>query len=171
MPATGGIGLNIQSPILLRLHAQWDGVRGGRRFPSRDDLDPVDFSFARGKISLVDVVDDPRRYRFRLWGQESVEAWGVDMTRKWIDEYPEPDLGAMLRASYDEVVAAGEPRLRQRTVATDRQKRRYEALLLPLGADHTRVEMLLITVAYAPPPPEPPSVQIGLPQCGQVRPA
>jgi hypothetical protein len=51
---------------LRRLLAYWQERRGARRFPARGDVDPVEFRYALGHVSMVDVVGDPPRFRFRL---------------------------------------------------------------------------------------------------------
>jgi len=38
----------IRHPDLQRLYDYWDSRRGGRRYPARSDLDPVEFGFALG---------------------------------------------------------------------------------------------------------------------------
>ena len=51
---------------LKRLYCYWTERRGAKRYPSRDDIDPLDLGYALGRVSLVDVLENPRRYRYRL---------------------------------------------------------------------------------------------------------
>ena len=49
--------LEARDPRLLRLHEYWREKCAGRQFPDRADLDPVDFPYILGYVTLVDVID------------------------------------------------------------------------------------------------------------------
>src|SRR5215469_17698305 len=78
----------IRHPDLQRLYDYWDSRRGGRRYPARSDLDPVEFGFALGNVTLIDVLYEPLRFRFRLMGGLQAQRVGQDMTGKMVDELP-----------------------------------------------------------------------------------
>jgi len=44
-------------PRLRRLHDYWREKCGDRQFPDRGDLDPVDFPYILGFVTMVDVID------------------------------------------------------------------------------------------------------------------
>jgi hypothetical protein len=144
----------IRSPRLAEIFAYWGGRRRGRRFPARADIDPLDFGVGIALISLVEVHDRQRadgtlRFRYRVWGQQHTAVTGVEMTGKWLDDYPDPERREMLRQSYHDVVAAAMPRLRRRELLLGARLRAYEALLMPLGADDAGApDMLMIGVDY-----------------------
>ena len=78
------VGLDeIESPILRRFFRYYLEKRGSRLFPARADLDPVDFPYALGDITLVNVHRDPLNFSFRLAGGA-----GDDGVR----HYPRPTL-------------------------------------------------------------------------------
>ena len=51
-----GLLARIQHPILKRMVAFWDEKRGGREWPLRAHFDPLEFWFAVGYVSLIDVT-------------------------------------------------------------------------------------------------------------------
>src|SRR5215475_8410051 len=76
----------VVSDVLRRLVAHWERLCAGRRMPARAEFDPLDVRFAIGFISLIDVRRDPLRFYFRLDGTKQVELFGVDCTRRYLDE-------------------------------------------------------------------------------------
>ncbi|HYD98456.1 MAG TPA: PAS domain-containing protein [Alphaproteobacteria bacterium] len=150
----------IECPILRRLFAYWRDRAGGRAMPRRDEIDPLDFPFAIGRVTLVEVAA-PGRYRFRLWSENNLHFTGVEMTGKWLDDYPEPENRAMLARSYDELCATARPQRRLRDLVIFGQRRSYEAVLMPLGQDGA-VEMLLIGVTYCFDETSAPTIRSGI---------
>jgi hypothetical protein len=69
-------------PDVLKLLAYWDGKRNGRTMPRRSDIDPADLVSLLPNISLIDVVDDERRFVYRLVGTGEVQLRGHDPTGK-----------------------------------------------------------------------------------------
>lgn len=53
---------------LHQLHAYWKSRCRDRQMPSRSDIDPIDVPTLLPCIFLVDVLNDPRDFRFRLAG-------------------------------------------------------------------------------------------------------
>jgi hypothetical protein len=132
-----------RSDVLRRLAAYWVQLCGDRRMPSRADIEPLDLRYALGFLSLIDVERDPLRFYFRLDGTKQVELFGIDCTRRYLDEAMPPDHVVMASASYREVVERGEPRYYARKIRFHERLIDYEALILPLSADGTRVNMIL----------------------------
>jgi len=66
--------------------AYWESLRRGRELPTRSDIVFEDLRPWIGQISLVDVVDRPRRFRWRLVGTRIAERMGRDSTGLWFDE-------------------------------------------------------------------------------------
>jgi hypothetical protein len=56
----------IEDRRLAQLYDYWLSRKGSRRFPSRGDIDPLDFRYVLGHVMLVDVLRDPVRFRVRL---------------------------------------------------------------------------------------------------------
>ena len=133
----------IRSDVLRRLLAHWQEIRGGRRMPARGDFDPLDVRFAIGYISLVEVHPDPLRFYFRLDGTKQAELFGVDCTRRYLDEAVPPKHAAMAHASYAEVVQHGEPRYHRRQIVFHERLMDYEILILPFSNNGEQVDLLM----------------------------
>ena len=138
----------IETPCLRRLYTYWEERRQGRDFPGRRDLDPLDFRYALGHIVLLDVLGEPRRFRFRLHGSELTARAGYDMTGRLIDELPNPTNRTLLIERCTMLME-----LRQPLAVIDERllgQRRfgYEALWLPLAKDGEHIDMLMAGVVY-----------------------
>lgn len=138
----------LRSPLLRRFFAYWDEKRGGRAMPAFADLDPLEFPWALGNLTLVDVLQAPRRYRYRLVGSRHASKLGMDMTGKLVDDFPSAAIRNILTQSYDEAVAAGEPLHRTRWDVVAGVDHHYEALLLPLSSAPPAIDMLAVCAEY-----------------------
>ncbi len=149
-----GFRERIRHPNLLRLYDYWAERRHGRSFPSRQDVDPVEFRFALGNVTLIDVLHEPLRFRFRLVGTLMAQRMGFDHTGKTLDEIADTDYRDSLIAAYRQIVEGRRPS----TVLYEREingkPRRFEVLRLPLAADGETINMLLLCPQYFEPLPE-----------------
>ncbi|MEK9967583.1 MAG: PAS domain-containing protein [Ferrovibrio sp.] len=144
----------VQRPRLLRLLHYWQARRGSKAMPARADIDPMDFSWILGNVSLVDVVrdqDSGLRFRFRLTGTRAVQRLGYDMTGRWLEDVPEPGYRLRLQKAYAEVVKARMPLVEQLDMLLDHRVHNYEILRLPLGADGETVDMIVLAVDFYDP--------------------
>jgi hypothetical protein len=146
----------VQRPRLQRLLDYWQARRGDRHMPARADIDPMDFAWLLGNISLVEVVrgdraDDPLRYRFRLIGTRAAQRLGYDMTGRWLDDLPEPTYRERLEQVYRDVVQARMPLVERPNMLIDNRVHDYEVLRLPLAADGETVDMILLAVDFFDP--------------------
>ncbi|WP_162917555.1 PAS domain-containing protein [Dongia deserti] len=138
--------LQLEDDRLRRLLDYWLEKRGARLFPSKAEIDPVEFRYVLGYVTLVDVERDPRRYRFRLDGSILVELSGTDYTGRYLDELPGEEYVAFIKETYDRVVDSGEPYRYRKNGLFDRQHFSEETLILPLGDSPPKVEMLMVAV-------------------------
>jgi hypothetical protein len=136
------------SPMLRRFHAYWQDKRGERAMPSFDDLDPLEFPWALGNLTLVDVLREPVRFRYRLVGSAHVERLGMDMTGKFVDDFPSAAVRQILMRSYAEAVETAQPLHRTRWDVVAGVNHHYEALILPLASAPPTVDMLAICAQY-----------------------
>jgi hypothetical protein len=141
-PDTRELG-TIHSDVLLRLVAHWERMRGRRGMPARADFDPLQVRYALGYISLIEVHRDPLRFYFRLDGTKQVELFGVDCTRRYLDEAMPGDHAAMAWASYREVVENAAPRYHRRKIQFHERLIDYEVVILPFSRDGERVDLLM----------------------------
>jgi hypothetical protein len=138
-------------PLLQRLFCYWQERRGARAFPARRDVDPVDFSYALGHVSLIDVAHEPLRFRFRLVPSTIAHYLGYETTGKNVDAIPEPELRACLIASYTLVVNERRPLFSAAERNLDGRRWRYEVAYLPLSSDGTTIDMLMVCRIAEPP--------------------
>ena len=130
---------------LRRLYDHWRNLCAGAPMPPREAIDPLDFPYILGYVTLVDVEPAPRRYRFRLDGSRLVELSGIDYTGKYLDQLGLPDYIDFIAAGYDRVVDGAKPYAYRKEGAFDQKLFDEETLILPLGHPPA-VERLLVAV-------------------------
>jgi hypothetical protein len=156
---------DISHPRLRTLYGYWTDKRGGHAFPSRRDIDPIEMRDWLGNLLLI-ACEPGVRYRYIVYGTHFVEAFGIDLTGRWIDELPK-DQHRLLAEEYDTIRMSGIPELRRYTArfglfaagkaSPAEREMTWERLVLPLGGtrlsgtrelDPGRVALLLVG-AYA----------------------
>lgn len=129
---------------MKRLYLYWAERRGARRCPSRTDIDPLDFGYALGRVSLIDVLSHPRRFRYRLVSTSLTARLGYEMTGKFLDEIPETEMRAYTERLYLTALAKAVPLHVRDEAVIDGRRWKHEALVLPLSSDGGAVDMLMI---------------------------
>jgi hypothetical protein len=163
----------IRHPDLRRLYDYWYARRKSRRYPARADIDPVEFSFALGNVTLVDVLYDPLRFRFRLMGTLMAQRSGVDLTGRMVDELPIPAYRDLLLEAYRTTIRTGEPNTMLHEQTVQGRIYEFEVLRLPLAEDGETINMLLLCPMYFealptwPPMRMPPPGTFSLPRTPQ----
>ncbi|HEV2162299.1 MAG TPA: PAS domain-containing protein [Stellaceae bacterium] len=141
--------LSIKSPLLRRLHQDWESRRRGRPMPARADFDPVDLKYALGYLSLIDVQRDPLRFRFRIHASNIAGRVGFDLTGKDVDAIADVHYRKLVRAHYILVVEQRRPVVEFRDrVMTDNVCLHCEILALPLGNDGETVDRIMTCMAW-----------------------
>lgn len=122
---------------LAAVAALWRGLRRGQSdIPFADDLKPAALSAQAGRVLLLDVFENPERFRFSLLGGDLLMPQDRALSGKFIDEAELPPPLAFLRAQASATVEARAP-----TCHSGR-------LLLPMWGDG-RVSLLLGAVQAA----------------------
>jgi hypothetical protein len=131
-------------PDIVAFHAFWQSKCQGRDMPARNDFDPAEMIAFLPGIALIDVVDDPRRFVYRLLGTREVAMRGNDATGKGVaDGYFASSAEAAL-ASYDDVVGRRAPRFEQRRFITpDNRIGHEQTVILPLSDDGQAVNKII----------------------------
>lgn len=129
---------------LTDLYKYWHRKRGDRLFPSRADLDPLEFQYAMGLVSLVDFIPGSRKYRYRLVSTALIARLGYDMTGKWVDEIPDEDARRYVKDFYDTAIIVRVPIYEKSERFFDHRIWKHEALSLPLSDDNDNINMLMI---------------------------
>ncbi|HEY4163682.1 MAG TPA: PAS domain-containing protein [Dongiaceae bacterium] len=134
----------LKLPQLIRLYDYWETKRGGRRWPPRADIDPVEMSFALGNIDLVEITRDPIGFRYRVSGSNIDRDEGFNMQGKTLDEYPLPQHRESVRATYLRVLEAAIPDYEEMERLHEGQSTRYGRLILPLSGTGEQVDFFLM---------------------------
>ena len=95
-------------------------------------------------MSLVDVLDAPRRYRYRLVGTAVTDNLGYEMTGKFLDQLPESQMRAYLEQLYGKAVTQRAPVYERDQVNLDGRLWRSETIVLPLSSDGQAINLLMI---------------------------
>ncbi|MEX2629759.1 MAG: PAS domain-containing protein [Tistlia sp.] len=137
---------------LLEALGYWRRQRGGRRWPRRADIDPIDIPALLPGIILLDLVGAPPRFRKRLVGSAIVEKEGGDTTGRWLDECVNPSIREEVLRQHREAAEAPEGNCyRVAFTGADGKLYSYQRLLLPLSGDGQRVDMLFGGARFLPP--------------------
>jgi hypothetical protein len=151
-----------RNDVVKRLYTYWTERRGAKRFASRGDIDPLDFGFAIGWVSLIDIVGPPPvRFHYRLVSTELTRHLGYEMTGKFLDEIPEPEMQVRSRDFYTRALEAAAPFHERGEFVADARRWRHETLVLPLSADEATINMLLIYRRAEMPVAVPPGFSLG----------
>lgn len=135
---------DLQSERLRQLGDYWLSRRGGRRMPSRSDIDPADIKGILPMMFLADVLPGPPLdFRYRLVGTQLTEILGVNATGQTPEGvFGEEGIG--VREVYESVVRTGLAYVNRRRLDWyHRDYTAYELLVLPLGSPGGSVSMLL----------------------------
>jgi hypothetical protein len=133
-------------PKVAALHAYWQARRPtAGRLPSRAAIDPADIPNLLPNLFLLDVIESPLRFRYRLVGTRLIYAGNRELTGLLMEEAHPNLFTAAPYADYPACVR--EQRVGHWSGAPvfdrNREHARIERLLLPLAADGRRVDMIL----------------------------
>ncbi|HYM01303.1 MAG TPA: PAS domain-containing protein [Stellaceae bacterium] len=144
MEGEGGFDISTAEERVRRLYAYWNERRGDKPFPARGDIDPIDFDFALGFVSLVDVLDRPRRFFYRLVSTGLTQHLGFEMTGKEVDDLPGPEMRAYVRYLYTRALWNRAPLYDKGEITLDGTGWEHETLVLPLSDDGAAINKLMI---------------------------
>lgn len=130
------------NPKLVSLLNYWESKRNGRLMPARADIDVTELRRWLGELHLLDVLQNPLRFVYRVYGTNVAPPRDADMTGRSVDEFP-PALRDLVKPGYIEVMTARAPLYRTHTYAAKDRFVRRERLILPLSDNGTDVNMVL----------------------------
>ena len=134
---------------LLPLYRYWDQKRGNRRMPRRSDISPAELVPFLPRLMIVDVVDDERRFVYRLVGTREVEARGRDPTGRPVGEAFIGSSREKVLANYDRVSMTGRPYVDTGTVITVEDKLDdSHVIFLPISEDDQKVSQILVYTVF-----------------------
>ncbi|MEZ5830348.1 MAG: PAS domain-containing protein [Dongiaceae bacterium] len=138
----------ISTPQLQTLADLWLSKRKGDALPCRSDFSDDDLRPWFGNMLVVELVEGPHRFRFRLMGTSLVNAASRELTGKFFDEADISGYDPDVLQDYDEVVRSRAPLCKTRHYrpvpgAFMEHWRIYERLLLPLASDGKTIDRIL----------------------------
>jgi hypothetical protein len=140
--------IELRSAHSRRLYDDWKARRRGRVFPARADFDPLELRYIIGNLSLLDVLREPVRFRYRVHSTNMTQWLGFDLTGKEIDASPNPERGAAIKDHFAAVVERGEPIARlHEWLGGNHRRLKHEALVLPLSRDGATIDMIMSAVS------------------------
>jgi len=141
----------LSHPEHVWLHDYWQAHRPAGGLPARKDIDPTEFPkkiLPRLAVIAVEPTEGGYRYRYRLAGTEIVSRAGRDPTGKAFEELYQGDYLESANGLYDELRRTAQPHFSQRVypIGDGESFLRYDRLILPLAADHSRVDQFLLLI-------------------------
>jgi hypothetical protein len=142
--------------ILSELHSYWQSCRRGEALPARADIDPVDIPALLEHLILVDVLQDPLDFRYRLVGGHIVQHSGRNVQGHTVRGLM-ADGGPRARDLQSKALIVGETLAAQQEplyidlsyVAPEGEERkRLQGILLPLGEPGEGMNMVLGGLSY-----------------------
>ncbi len=137
----------IEDQRLARLHAHWHSLAGGKP-PPRSAIDPLDFPYLLGNISLVDVEPGEAggsRFRFRLIAENIERLFDRPIAGQYADELKVGLLRTEIVRSYRSAWEQGAPdHTKGESNYRNSHRIHYERLVLPVVSDGEAGDMLLV---------------------------
>ena len=137
----------IQHPRRRRFFEYWRSKQRNNAFPGRADIDPLEFPWALGYVSLYDVLADGE-FRCRLDATNAAMFFDNDLTGTWLSAHCNLAIGAMMVATFTHVVGIRAPLLASRDLLVQNRVWRYQSLVLPFAADGEKVDMVASVLSY-----------------------
>lgn len=129
---------------LRRLLDYWHHKSGSRPYPARQDIDPLELADLLPHVFLIDVLDAPPHFRFRLTGTMVDEIHRQNLTGKSTQDIRTPEIADAIARQCRNVVQDRRPHCEHVSLlADDRSFWHFERLALPLSDDGQRINMLL----------------------------
>ncbi len=147
---------DVRDARLRPLFELWDSRRRGRCMPARGDFLAEEFKAWMPNLVLYEVEGEASSFRLevRLSGTAIVELDGADLTGRYLDELIDPARHPAIYRSYGQCIAARAARYEwadtepHEPVYSVRRIpfRSFCKLLLPLSADDSSVQMMLVAL-------------------------
>jgi len=134
----------ILEPGLAQVRDYWEGLkRGGNNIPFWDDVKISQGAPLAREMMLIEVFDDPQRFRFDIVGDDIAMRYGGAFAGKFADEMDIRDPLDKIAAQCRTTIARRAPTY-HRSISNDKGpvSRTYSRLIVPLWGNG-RIEMLL----------------------------
>ena len=137
--------LPAMSAQLCALYAYWQGRLNGRAMPARADIDPFQIKPLLPIVMLVEVLDQGRRFRYRLAGTAITDMTGRELSGRYVDEaLPGNGYGEYVIGLYRKLICVKRPIYSECDyISPSGLERTTKRLMLPLSSDGATVNMVL----------------------------
>jgi hypothetical protein len=141
----------VRSPKIAQVLRYWHGLRHGRRFPKRADIDPSEIKAALPHLMITGISYHPFRVLYRLVGTEIVHWARTDFTNRHADELIFDNEGRDWTDYYRIVVDARKPAYGITDwVEKARSPVWVECAICPLSDDGETIDRCLAVEDYEP---------------------
>ena len=118
------------------LQRYWEELRGSRKFPTENEINPDDLADIWSSCFLISIDDVTRRlgYRYSYLGESLIEAYGDDVSNPEVTMRLVSSSDTPMIHKFDEVLRAQGPVIDESEFVNLRFLNiRYRTCLLPLG--------------------------------------
>ena len=145
---------DIRSTYVLTGYDYWLGkaraLGDPSMLPARQDFDPlIETPRLAPRIMLMDVLQDPLDFRYRLVGTALRRHMAQDWTGQKLSEIPFQRVGSTVWDNNELVIRERRPLLaRPPYIGPHKDFLFVESIILPLASDGDRVDMLMFVVDF-----------------------
>jgi len=137
----------IRHERLRRFYAYWRAKHRGDALPGRAQIDPLEFPWALGYVTLHGALPDGD-FHVRLDATKAVDFFGIDLTGMRLSAHPDRDMAEKMAQTNLHVVRTRAPLVVDRDFAIRNRHWRYQSLMLPFAADGKTVDMIASVLSY-----------------------
>ncbi|MCA3260784.1 MAG: PAS domain-containing protein [Telmatospirillum sp.] len=137
----------IRHERLRRFYAYWRSKHRGDALPGRAQIDPLEFPWALGYVTLHDTLPNGD-FRVRLDATEAVAFFGVDLTGTVLSTHHDREMAEKMMETLTHVARTRAPLVLDREFAIQNRYWRYQSLMLPFATDGKTVDMLASVLGY-----------------------
>jgi hypothetical protein len=115
--------------------------------PSRKDVDPVQITPSHlPNMMLIEVFNNPRRFRYRLVGTNVIAASGKNRQGRYFDDVNFFKIHPLVMEQYAQVADTGQPLYSLEPFTNLRTGSNYDVdrLLLPLSTDGKQTDVIMV---------------------------
>ncbi len=138
---------DLPNSILRDIYQYWLKMKADHPLPFRVNLDPLDIVELLPHINLINVEHNTGRYKMKVIGNETVKAMGIDVTGKYLDDFPFID--GLLKERYDWLTNEKLPYFNYDKLKwSSKSFLEYYSLGLPISRNGKDVDILMIGIYY-----------------------
>ena len=142
---------NDVNPKVWAFYRYWDSLHSRDCFaPKWADFDPTDIPSLLANVFLFSVYNKPLRFRFRLMGENILNAGGPGRPGLWVDEVPPTVQGVHLEQILVQVVKDNAPKWYKGPpmLVHHRQVKLLEGVMVPFASSNDTTSTVACCTVY-----------------------